>query len=100
MTDVQTRAAPITVARLREWLLSAKPGATLVWARGPSSVLDAGPVVSAFVQHVGHGSTDKAGNKLPGLGLVVSNFSRDPATREGRYLITRTARPVPLGGRI
>lgn len=108
MTDETASAAPITasiekpitVARLREWLLTAKPGARMIWARGPSSALDAGALVCRFVQRIGHGGSDELGRETDGLGLVTTNFSRCPVTREGRYLITRTKRPLPLGGRI
>ena len=95
MTEATPRAAPITAARLREWVRGAQPGARLIYARGASCRLNCGPLVADEVQRLGPGGADSNGAQRSGLELVTAHFSRDPITLEGQYLVQRTRRPVP-----
>ena len=98
MTETTSRAAPITAARLREWVRAAQPGARLIYARGAASRISCGPQVADEVQRLGPGGADSCGAVRTGLELVTAHFSRDPVTREGQYLVQRTRRPVPGAG--
>lgn len=96
MTEPTKPAARLTVERLREWVRDAKPGATLEYARGPSSVAAAGEAVCAEVRRLGMHS-----HSVAGLELIRQNFVRDAKTREGVYIVTRTHKPAPkmlIGG--
>ena len=91
----------MTVARLREWVRAAQPGARLTYARGAAAALDCGPAVVREVQRIGAGIVDdahngKGGGVRPGLGLIRAHFMRG-ADREGLYVVVRNPRPVRAG---
>jgi hypothetical protein len=90
------QAGPITVARLRDWVREAKPGARLIYARGPSCRAEGGAQVANYVARLGAGGTDARGQPIEGLGLVTAHFTRGE-NREGQYLIQRTAKPLLKG---
>ena len=97
----ETLGGPMTVARLREWVRAAQPGARLTYARGAAAALDCGPAVVREVQRIGVGIVDdahngKGGGVRPGLGLIRAHFMRG-ADREGLYVVVRNPRPVRAG---
>jgi|GEM_PF-5851191 len=97
MNETPPPAGSASVARLREWVLAAKPGATMVYARGRSCRTAVGELVCNFVARIGHGCDVDRQERIDGLDLVTAHFTRDPQTREGLYLIKRTAKPLPRG---
>lgn len=96
MTDQTRTLGPLNPARLREWVIAAKPGARLIYARGPSCVLGCSAAVRDFVQRLSGGCSDDQGRTVEGLNLVTAHFQRGTGG-EGQYLIQRTQRPVPRG---
>ena len=96
MSEEIERRAPMTVARLREWVAEAKPGARLIYARGSTCLAGCGPMVRNFVQRLGPGGIDDDGKPVMGLQLVSAHFQRG-GDGEGQYLVQRTQRPVPRG---
>ena len=93
MTDQTTRGpaqqtGPVTVARLREWVLGAKPGARLTYARGHAA--SAGIALRDEVQRLGH----------RGLGLISEHYVRRPGWSEGENIVQRTAKPLLKGQKL
>lgn len=98
MTDLTLPAAPperraavpfrLTCARLREWVLAAKRGATIEYSRGAACSLGCSEELRKYVATLGE------------MGLLTPHFQREPVTREGIYIVRRTARPVAPGARL
>ncbi len=85
MTEQQTSTAPITAARLREWVKDAQPGAQMVYAKGHAA--SAGALLRDEVQRLGH----------RGLGLIAEHYVRRPGWSEGENMVRRTDKPLPRG---
>lgn len=115
-TAPESIRGPMTVARLRDWVREAQPGARLIYARGASAANDCGRAVVREVQRLGAGIVEdgvngtggkgtggngkwgngKGGGDRPGLALVRAHFMRG-AEREGLYVVVRLPRPVRAG---
>lgn len=96
-TPPQHLGGRITVARLREWVRAAQPGARLIYATGPSCRASCGEAVADEVARLGSGAMDKkTGRKTQGLMLVSEHHTKIDGT--GTYLIQRTAKPAPRVG--
>ena len=105
-TAPESIRGPMTVARLRDWVREAQPGARLIYARGASAANDCGRAVVREVQRLGAGIVEDGGNGTggngkgggdrPGLALVRAHFMRG-AEREGLYVVVRLPRPVRAG---
>lgn len=78
----------MTCARLREWVMAAKRGARIEYARGAACSLGCSEEVRNYVA------------ALAELGLLSAHFQREPVTREGIYIVVRSAKPVPAGARL